>query len=190
MPVNDRIGAKIRDLRELRSVSLEELGTRTGLSVELLGQIERGEIALSLAPLQAIARGLGCRLGTFLDDASLSGPVISDSNIKEDDGDLRFSGGHQGGLVFHALSVNKADRSMEPFVVEVKPASAEKYELSSHEGEEFVFVLEGAIEVVYGRESYRVEKGQSIYYDSIVPHHLHAASQQGARILAVIYSPK
>ena len=50
MPVNDRIGVKIRDLRELRNVTLEELSSRTGLSLELLRRIEEGEVPLSLSP--------------------------------------------------------------------------------------------------------------------------------------------
>lgn len=190
MPINDHIGGKIKDLRELRSVSLEELSARTGLSPELLGDIEAGLVPLSLSPLQKIARALGCRLGTFLDDSTLSGPVVSEAIADSDDKSLRFTGGNQNGLQFHALSINKADRSMEPFVVDVMPATAEKYELSSHEGEEFIYVLSGAIEVVYGKKSFTVKQGQSIYYDSIVPHHLHAAGTDPARILAVIYSPK
>lgn len=191
MPVNDRIGVKIRDLRELRNVTLEELSSRTGLSLELLRRIEEGEVPLSLSPLQKIARGLGCRLGTFLDDAALSGPVVSAEVAgAASEESLRFTGGTRDGLLFHALAVNKADRSMEPFVVEVKPASAEKYELSSHEGEEFIYVLEGAIEVAYGKETFAVSRGQSIYYDSIVPHHVHAKGGGAAKILAVIYTPK
>jgi len=107
-----------------------------------------------------------------------------------DDQSLRFTGGNKNGLLFHALSVNKADRSMDPFIVEVLPDTKEKYELSSHEGEEFIYVLEGAIEVAYGKKLFTVNQGQSIYYDSIVPHHLHAAAGSSAKILAVIYSPK
>lgn len=190
MPTNDNIGGKIKDLRELRSVSLDELSARTGLSTDLLQQIEAGDIPLSLSPLQKIARGLGCRLGTFLDDANLSGPVISEAVTNSNDQSLRFTGGNKNGLLFHALSVNKADRSMDPFIVEVLPDTKEKYELSSHEGEEFIYVLEGAIEVAYGKKLFTVNQGQSIYYDSIVPHHLHAAAGSSAKILAVIYSPK
>ncbi|MCQ2396609.1 MAG: XRE family transcriptional regulator [Lentisphaeria bacterium] len=190
MPTNDHIGGKIKDLREMRNVSLEELSARTGLETALLQRIEAGDVPLSLSPLQKIARGLGCRLGTFLDDSNLSGPVVSEAVESSDDQSLRFTGGNQNGLLFHALSVNKADRSMEPFIVEVMPATAEKYELSSHEGEEFIYVLEGVIEVAYGKKFFQVKKGQSIYYDSIVPHHLHAAGSEAAKILAVIYSPK
>ena len=64
-----------------------------------------------------------------------------------------------------------------------------RFELSSHEGEEFIYVLAGALEINYGKKTYRVETGDSIYYDSIVPHHVHAADGKDAKILAVIYAP-
>lgn len=77
---------------------------------------------------------------------------------------------------------------MEPFLIDVELHS-DDFELSSHEGEEFIYVLKGEIEVIYGQEKYRLGEGDSIYYDSVVPHHLHAAGENDARILAVVYTP-
>ncbi|MFA6815195.1 MAG: XRE family transcriptional regulator [Lentisphaeria bacterium] len=187
MPANNEVGAKIKGLRKLRGVTIEELSERCDMQREQIERIEAGEVATSLTPLLQIARGLGVRLGTFLDDTECSGPVISHGN-KLDTG-MRFMGeGDKNGLEFHALAANKRDRNMEPFIVDIHPPKS-KNKVSSHEGEEFVYVMEGAIEVDYGKEKYRVEKGDSIYYDSIVPHHLHAADNKDARILAVIYAP-
>ena len=188
MPANNEVGAKIKSLRELRGVTVEELSERSGMTPGQIEEIEAGKVAASLTPLLKIARGLGCRLGTFLDDTSISGPVVT-STKQDNDSGMRFVGaGDKNGLVFHALAANKADRSMEPFVIDVHPPQSSDYEVSSHEGEEFVFVLEGEIEVDYGRKLYRVKAGESIYYESIVPHHLHAFGGE-ARILAVIYAP-
>jgi quercetin dioxygenase-like cupin family protein len=77
---------------------------------------------------------------------------------------------------------------MEPFLIDVKPHAGAPV-LSTHEGEEFIFVLDGEIEVSYGTETHRLGAGDSIYYDSIVPHHLHAAGEKDAKILAVVYAP-
>lgn len=189
MPANNAVGAKIKGLRELRGVTVEELSERSGMTPEQIKEIEAGNVATSLTPLLKIARGLGCRLGTFLDDAALAGPVVSTPG-QTDDKAMRFVGsGDRDGLVFHALAANKADRSMEPFIIEVAPPASPDYQVSSHEGEEFIYVLSGEIEVDYGKQLYRVSAGQSIYYDSIVPHHLHAHGGEAARILAVIYAP-
>lgn len=189
MPANNEVGAKIRNLREMRCVSLEELSESCGLSVEQIQKIESGAVTTSLTPLLKIARGLGVRLGTFLDDVDTTGPVISspkDADIEA----IRFAGpSDHDGLEFHPLAANKRDRNMEPFLIDVHPAVNTNYELSSHEGEEFIYVLSGALEIQYGKKTYRVEAGESIYYDSIVRHHVHAADNKEAKILAVIYAP-
>ena len=78
---------------------------------------------------------------------------------------------------------------MEPFIVEIEPQKESDYKLSTHEGEEFIFVIEGEIEINYGKEIYRLNQGDSIYLDSVVAHNVHAAGTQIAKILAVIYSP-
>ncbi len=78
---------------------------------------------------------------------------------------------------------------MEPFIVEIEPSAEPDYKLSSHEGEEFIYVLEGSIEVNYGKDVFQIEKGDTIYLDSIVAHNVHAAKDKPAKILAVVYTP-
>ena len=78
---------------------------------------------------------------------------------------------------------------MEPFIVEIEPSSLPDYKLSSHEGEEFIFVLDGSVEINYGKEIYLLNQGDSIYLDSIVAHNVHAGGDAPAKILAVIYYP-
>ena len=81
---------------------------------------------------------------------------------------------------------------MEPFLISVKPKDAEGEKLSAHEGEEFIYVMKGKIEVCYGKTSYTLTEGDSIYYDSVVPHYVHAleaGKKEAAQILAVVYTP-
>ena len=188
MPANNEVGAKIRNLRELRGISLDELAQRCQMQPQQINKIEAGEIATSLTPLLKIARGLGVRLGTFLDDAEASGPVLS--RTQDSAKSVRFAGaGDVKGLDFYPLAANKSDRNMEPFIIDVHPPIPGVFELSSHEGEEFIYVLDGAIEIAWGKETYLLNQGESIYYDSITPHHVHAANGKDARILAVVYAP-
>ena len=189
MPANNEIGVKIKGLREMRCITVEDLAERSHLTVEQVNQIEAGNVTTSLTPLLAIARGLGVRLGTFLDDAELSGPVVSRAGQQELK-PVRFSGAGEGsGLDFHALATNKRDRSMEPFIIDVHAPTKDTFELSSHEGEEFIYVMQGELEVFHGKSVFHVKAGDSIYYDSIVPHHVHSAQGVETRILAVIYAP-
>ena len=92
-------------------------------------------------------------------------------------------------MEYHSLSKSKADRHMEPFIIDVMPTEDSDFVLSSHEGEEFIMVMEGVMEISYGKNTYLLEEGDSIYYDSIVPHHVHAYEGQAAKILAVVYTP-
>lgn len=92
-------------------------------------------------------------------------------------------------MIYHSLSEGKENRHLEPFVIDILPANGSQFDLSSHEGEEFIFVLDGMVEINYGKHNYVLEKGDSIYYDSIVKHHVHGYDGQKAKILAVIYTP-
>ena len=76
MDTSKIVGEKIKSLRESQSVSIEELAQRSGLSVEQIERIEENTDLPSLAPLIKIARVLGVRLGSFLDDQDETGPVI------------------------------------------------------------------------------------------------------------------
>jgi transcriptional regulator with XRE-family HTH domain len=184
------IGMKVRTVRESRGLTLEQLAERSGVDREMAAQVEAGALVPSLAPLVRIARALGVRLGTFLDDHENVGPVTARAEVRVSP--VRFSGHGRTGpsdLDFYPLAANKAGRNMEPFLVDLHPSSADAAKPSTHEGEEFLHVLAGAVEVSYGLEVHRLGAGDSIYYDSIVPHHVHAAGGKAARILAVVYAP-
>jgi quercetin dioxygenase-like cupin family protein len=78
---------------------------------------------------------------------------------------------------------------MEPFLIDIAPSRNVDFILSTHEGEEFIYVLEGIVEINYGKHTYVLEEGDSIYYDSIVAHHVHAYNGSPSRILGVVYTP-
>jgi transcriptional regulator with XRE-family HTH domain len=191
-------GERIARIREIHKIDRAALAERSGLSVELIARIEDEGFVPDLAPLVKIARALGVRLGTFMDDQEELGPVISRASSLASS--VRFTAGAEAlapssggaapraGLDFKALAAGKGGRHMEPFIVDVGGDSAAALP-SSHEGEEFIHVLSGKIEVVYGSERHELAEGDSIYYDSIVPHRVGAAGGKAARILAVVYAP-
>lgn len=183
-----QVGEKIKQIREFQNVSLEELGARSGLSVELIKQIEDAQAYPSLSPLIKIARALGVRLGTFLDDDVSSNCVL----VKKDEHrkTVRFTSKETkvGDLDFEPLGYNKRDRYMEPFLITADPEESKEPLISSHEGEEFLYVLEGELVVTYGKDTYILEPGDSIYYDSVVPHNVRAGARP-AKFVAVVYTP-
>lgn len=185
------VGKKIKSIRETKQISSSELAERTGLAEEQIYRIENNVDIPSLAPLIKIARALGVRLGTFLDDQDETGAVIcrKEESAKTT---ISFSNNAMNArthMQYHSLSNSKADRHMEPFIIDIEETDETNYELSSHEGEEFIFVMEGKVEIAYGKKNHVIEAGDSIYYDSIVPHHVHGYQGQAAKILAVVYTP-
>ena len=184
------VGEKIKYLRESKNINREELSERSGLSLDQIISIEEESTNLpSLAPLIKIARVLGIRLGTFLDDNDELGPVVTRKSDKgESIGFSNNAAGMRKHMDYYSLSKTKSGRHMEPFLIDII-ASETEFALSSHEGEEFIFVLEGLVEINYGKDTYVLEPGDSIYYDSIVAHHVHAFENTAAKILAVVYTP-
>jgi transcriptional regulator with XRE-family HTH domain len=185
------IGQKIATVRESLGVSVELLAERSGCESALIVSIETGDQVPSLAPLIKIARALGVRLGTLLDDAGGLGPVVTRREQVCGPSRLRSletgAGPRAGTLDFVSLSEGKSTRHMEPFIVTVHPGAGGTP--SSHEGEELLYVLEGSVSVAYGKDVHALGPGDSIYYDSIVPHVVRAAGDGAAKLLAVVYAP-
>lgn len=185
---NGQVGHKIKQIREFQNVTIEELSERAGLQVDLIDQIEEAQAYPSLSPLIKIARALGVRLGTFLDDEITDHCVIvkKDQHRKA----IRFPSKETkvGDLNFESLGFNKKDRYMEPFLISIDPQTSNDPLISTHEGEEFIYVLEGELVVTYGDKTHTLAPGDSIYYDSVVPHNVRSGAEP-AKFLAVIYTP-
>ena len=186
------IGSKIKGIRESKNLSDEEIAERSGLSVDQINSIETDQNLPSLGPLIKIARALGVRLGTFMDDSDALGPVVCRAEEREQNSSISFSNGATDArkhMEYHPLAQQKAGRHMEPFVIDINPEDAPDFQLSAHEGEEFIYVMQGEVEIIYGKDTYTLKEGDSIFYDSIVKHHVHGAPGKSAKILAVVYIP-
>ena len=192
MANNNIIGHKIKGLRETKNISIEEIAERSGLTVEQINAIENEQNLPSLGPLIKIARALGVRLGTFMDDSDALGPVVCRAADRESNTSISFSNGATDArkhMEYHPLAQQKAGRHMEPFVIDINPETTPDVQLSAHEGEEFIYVMQGEVEIIYGKDTYLLKEGDSIFYDSIVKHHVHGTPGQAAKILAVVYIP-
>lgn len=185
-----QIGQRIRKYMEKRQLTIEDLAARTGLAPDFIRGLQDEDLYPSLGPLVKIARALGVRLGTFLDDQVSQDPLI----IREDERrqELSMLRGRNRPVThrFYSLGRGKTDRRMEPFFVELLPEKEDDIKLSSHEGEEFIVVQRGRVEVIYGQEIVALGPGDSIYYNSIVPHYVGCQGSEPAAIYAVLYFPE
>jgi len=190
MKRNDTIGARIRKYREGREISRAHLAENTGLTEAFLKSLEEDDVYPSIGPLQKVARALGVRLGTFMDDKITQDPIISRAGDRTVDLTMHKARNSRAELVYHSLGKGKSDRNMEPFYIEIMPdEKGADHKPSSHQGEEFILVTKGRLLVVYGHEKHILEPGDTVYYNSVVPHHVGAYGKEPAEIVAVIYYP-
>ena len=186
---NAKLGERVRKFRELRQVGIEELAERTGLAPALLRAVEQEDLYPSLGPLLRISRALGVRLGTFLDDQAGADPLIVRLAERHEDFAMHDRTGSPASTRYFSLGRGKTDRHMEPFFIELLPESGEAA-LSSHEGEELLIVHSGRVEVRYGAERRELCPGDSVYYNSVLPHHVGALGPGKAEVYAVLYLPQ
>ena len=184
-----QMGRRLIAAREARKMSLSDLSKETGLDVKFLKQMEGSNGTPTIGDLQKITRVLGIRLGTLLDGEEDLGAAVSSVKDALNSPVMRSRNSERGYIHFYSLAESKRNRQMETYLVEIEPSKGKKT-FSSHEGEEFLFVLEGSIKVIYGKETHTLEAGGSIYYDSIVPHFVGSASAtKEAKVLGIIYVP-
>jgi len=167
-------------------MSVEDLAKNAGVEASLVRKAEEGEVYPPLGVLVKLSRALGQRLGTFMDDQVRPDPVITRCEERTEE-----AAAHKEGAVgkyhYYPLAKGKTDRHMEPLYIVIQPCEDDC--ASSHEGEEFVIVVKGEVELVYSKERYHLKEGDSMHYNSVVPHHLGAANGEAAEIFAVVYTP-
>jgi transcriptional regulator with XRE-family HTH domain len=163
------IGPKVRALRLKKKMGLVELGRHTGLSPALLSKIERGRLFPTLPTLLRIALVFGVGLDFFFAGAREK-PVVGVVRRKDR---LRFPerpGGRDVAYEFESLDFAAVERRLNAFYAEFFPVPPEKMRLHQHPGGEFIYTLRGVLTVRIGDEDHVVESGDSIYFDSTVPH--------------------
>jgi transcriptional regulator with XRE-family HTH domain len=185
-----KIGEKARELREKQGFSLQEMADRTGYSSALLSQIENHMISPPLGALIKIAKALEVKVGTFFGED----PKEPFTIVRRQERKLvsRFASkeGVSYGYSYESLGFDKKDRQMEPFLITLEPATVKSEKLSSHEGEEFIFILEGEMEAILGTHKDVLYPGDCIYYDSTIPHKVQCHQSIPTKILAVIWTPQ
>lgn len=181
------IGHKIRELRKSAGLVLQDLSDRTDLSKPLLSQIENEVISPPIATLLKISKALNVNLSFFFQDGDPEEKVVL---VRKDESkviDSRYFGREESGYYYEALAYKKPNKYMEPFLVEFKRKKAEKLSYFSHEGEEFIYVLQGTLEFRTKDQHYILDPGDSLYFESSIPHAYRALGMKNARALSVIY---
>lgn len=181
-----KVGEKIKEFREEAGKGLQDLADATGFSTAYLSQIENHLISPPLGALMKIARALDIETGKLFNQKNKAPFTIVRKDEREPTSRVASKEGVRYGYSYESLAPDKINRSMEPFLVTLEP-TAKKGAPYNHDGEEFLFVLEGKVEVQLGDYTDVLEPGDSIYYDSQVPHRVSCLEDVPARIVAVIH---
>ena len=181
-----KVAERVRTYRERLQMTVENLAETSGVSAGVIAAVEAGEVYPALGVLVRLSRALGQRLGTFMDDQYQPDPVIVRAEARAGER-TSHKACASGGFIYFPLGRGKTDRHMEPFYIEI--AADADAQLSSHEGEEFIVVVSGAIELVYGGETKVLKPGDSAYYNSVVQHRVKASGGQPATIYATVFMP-
>lgn len=176
-----QIGAKIKELRIQKSLTQEELADRCELSKGFISQLERDLTSPSIATLVDILQCLGTNLEEFFSNTTSEQVVFAKTDYFEKlDGELKNK--------IEWIIPNAQKNMMEPILLTLEPDGA-TYPDNPHEGEEFGYVLNGAVNIHIGSKTYKAKKGESFYFTPNKKHFISAPGKTGATILWVSTPP-
>jgi transcriptional regulator with XRE-family HTH domain len=177
------LGSRVRRLRQSKGWTLAELGRRAGLAASTLSKVENNQLSLTYNNLTKLASGLG------IDIAAL----FTDETIGEGFGRVAFSPRGEGrrqdtpNFGHEFLFAELAHKQIVPLCARVKRRAIEEFgDFDQHEGDELIYVLEGAIDIYLGEAPpRRMRAGDSCYFDARVPHAAISVGPGDALILSV-----
>ena len=184
-----KIGNKVRELRQKNRYTLQDLAAKTGLSKPFLSQIENHHVVPPVATLLKLARALNVNMGYFFQDEQSSEKI----SVTRQNERVRIERRphHQKGevnYIYEALETKKSNKHMEPFLVEFRDQDTGEMVFVSHEGEEFVYLLDGKLEFRTIDRVEILEPGDSIYFESDLSHSFRCLSEQPARAMVVVWT--
>jgi transcriptional regulator with XRE-family HTH domain len=172
-------GAKMEQMRLAKKMSLEQLANLTGLSQRYLRDIEQGIANPSVSVVIQIAKAFSIDSGSFLsaeDEASEKKRMESFFKRTQ-------------AYSYKTLTPHAEKKHMKAFLVTIDPKQDHRMVDYRHEGEEFVYVLKGEIEVIVGENQHLLKENETLHFDSGLAHKLRNLTEENAKLLVVIYTP-
>ena len=184
-----KIGTKIKERRQKKRLTLEDLAAKTGLTKSVLANIEKDETVPPLGTLLKLSKALDISMAYFFEDeVELERISVTRSGERVR---IQRRPHHQEGevdYIYESLESKNPNKHMEPILVEFLPMETGDMVFMSHEGEEFHFVLEGRVEF---RTDDRVEvlnPGDALYFESEINHSFRSLDGKPAKVIACVWS--
>jgi len=183
-----KLGEKIRGLRQDQRLTLQALADTTGLSKPLLSQIENDQVTPPIATLLKIAKGLKVGIHYFFEEAGERQKFVLTRGEALGSSQRRPGKDTFQGYVYKPLAPGFRQKKVEPFIVEFEVRAWDDSLFYSHEGVEFLYILDGQLEFHYADDVMTLYPGDSIYYESSEPHGYVSVGDSRARAVAVLYT--
>ena len=172
------VGKKIKKARMDKKISYDSLANDTGFSIDFLKKVESGKITPPVGSLLQISRALEIDSGDLLREAEDRMQDRIKAYTKRTDS-----------YAYTTLTPGAENKHLKAFRVKIDAMKAHEGVSYNHEGEEFVYVLDGTIEVVVGEHVNTLGPGESLHFNSGIQHHLQNIGETDAELIVVIYNP-
>ena len=184
-----KLGEKVKTLRLEKRYTLRHVAGKTGLSIALLSQVENNAVSPPVATLLRIAKALEVNIGYFFreEESKEQAVVVRKDERQKAFRPLRHARHGESGYTYEALAYTRNAKHMEPFLVEFEPKKKEELVFLNHRGEEFLFLFRGRLAFHYNQEEIILESGDSLYFNSGLPHAFRALRGKMARAIVVVF---
>ncbi len=177
-------GSRIQAIREEKKISIDELSKLTGFDVEFLSKIEKGKVQPQLGTAIKLSKALDSAFGRLVSGVGDRLYSVTRKNEQKIVARSTSKKGQKELYTYKSLAPEVKGRHMETLIVRLEENPED--DMSVHEGEEFIYVLDGVVNVKIGDDRFDLKQGDSIYYLSTTPHQI--VSKKGkSTILAVLY---
>ena len=183
--IGDRLGERIREIRQQRGLTLDSLAAEATLTKGYLSLVERGLKVPTIASLVKVANALEVPISVLFEEEPLDEPVaiVRKSERKP----FQNVSSHHD-YSYESITFKAPHKHMEAFIM-VPPVAVDDddVQLYDHAGEEMVFILSGSVELILADRRYHLRRGDCCYLDSSVPHTYRSRKNKPAECLTVIY---
>jgi transcriptional regulator with XRE-family HTH domain len=183
-----RIGKHLKTFRHELGLSQKSLASASGLSPTLISRIESGLVMPSIATLQEIADSLKVDIGYFFKGEESREYLITRKGSRK----ISYAKRGSKGKVTYGLELlaeGMENPFMEPCIVTEFAGPRDEFQLAKHDGQEFVYVLEGKLELTLGEKRFILNEGDAAYFIGEIPHGGRSVSKKSARTLNVHLIP-
>jgi transcriptional regulator with XRE-family HTH domain len=183
--VEAEIGKRIKAFRTRKRITLEQLAKQAGFTKGYLSKVEKSKKSPPVSTLGIIARALGVTISALLGEEA---PRTSLCLVRKNERPLISRDGTAFGYSYEAMAYKYPNKIMEPFLLTL-PVKPKKRTVYQHEGEEILFVIQGTMKFSHGNEEYIANEGDSIYFDSSLPHFGESIGPEEVKCFMVICNP-